>query len=346
MAGLPKLHFFLMLTFALFLISMIASGLLTHWSIGLARKRNLVAAVNERSSHKVPTPRVGGIGFFGALCVAFVAILWINLSDQGIPMTQVALIGGAVGAFILGLWDDRADPPAVAKLAIQLVLCAAPPLCGWRLGWIEASAGPLVSGAFTAAWIFLLMNVINFMDGINGIAGMFAISLGASLVAFGESENQHILGAALVGGAVGFLPFNFPRAQTFLGDCGSQPLGFITALATLDLGHSKDLAALPILMMVLPVSVFTFDVLLTLTRRSLRGVNILKAHREHLYQRHLIATGENHARTLAVVTGFQSIALLLLAVASALPWPVVAGAGVAGLFAYWMVVLAAERKAA
>ncbi len=309
------------------------SGIVSNWlaaqSIRYARRSNLLAEVTGRSSHREPTPRVGGIGLVGGLLPGF-ALLAVMLAAPGAmpgviqPVTGVegaldlAGLGGMVAAvllaFGLGLWDDRRDVPALWKFGGQVVIAFVAPLCGVRLrefhvpgmeDWAELPA--LVSVVLTAGWILLVMNAVNFMDGINGLAGRFAqfIAVGALIapVGFGGFETMIPLAAGLWGASEGFLRHNVPEARTFMGDCGSQPLGLLVALLGVHLANLPVSYPLPFIGFVIMVSPFLWDVLFTLGKRAVEGKRLLSAHREHLYQRYLAAKGESHEAARVFVQG-------------------------------------------
>lgn len=300
------------------------SRFLTGWSISLAERQQLLAEVNERSSHRHPTPRVGGIGLMAGVAVGFVVLAVALAMPQVLPavlrpvagaerslgwLTLGGMAASTALAFALGLWDDRSNPPALVKLAGQVAIAAIPPLCGLRLREFHVPGmaaalplGPLPGGALAALWILAVMNAVNFMDGINGLAGRFAVwtSVAAGLGVFASAggETVYPLAAAIIGGAAGFLHYNLPQARTFMGDCGSQPLGALVAMLGLHVTTLPTTYPLPLLGFAAVVSVFLWDVGFTLVRRSLAGKNVLQAHREHLYQRYLIAHAEDHPATL------------------------------------------------
>ncbi|MBI1290727.1 hypothetical protein GC173_05730 [bacterium] len=294
---------------------------LTRLAIVLAEKRRIMAEVNHRSSHRTPTPRLGGVGLVAGILLGIGVATLAVLSPQSFPVvvrpTENALSPSmfgvmaacVLGAFLLGLWDDISNPPAWVKLVGQLILAIAPPLLGWRMkhfhvpGMDEVTEIPAMAGTVvTALWILALMNAVNFMDGINGIAGRFGqIVAGATFFAIFQlrgGEGVMVLCACLFGACTGFLFWNHPKARTFMGDCGSQPLGLFVALLGVMVVNLPTSYPLPFLGFVIIVSPFLFDVGITLMKRLLEGQNVLKAHREHLYQRHLAATGEDHDNTL------------------------------------------------
>lgn len=311
------------------------ASFLTGRAIGFAEARGWMDQPNERSSHRSPTPRVGGIGFVGAVLAGFLAYQFLSEPIHGLvgltgwekDHLPWGAFGGVVAALLLafglGLWDDRGDPPAIWKLAGQIVIALIPPLCGLSLRQLQipyvgfVDLPPVAGGALSFLWVLLMMNVVNFMDGINGLSGRLAQFVGGVILVVSVNRawcyELAMFSAVLIGSATGFLRWNFPKARTFLGDCGSQPLGLLVAVIILMWSTNElfwqDTAGRPIkaydpfLAGVILVSPFVFDVVYTLIRRTLRGENVMKAHREHLYQRYLIAKGEDHVATLRMMEG-------------------------------------------
>jgi UDP-N-acetylmuramyl pentapeptide phosphotransferase/UDP-N-acetylglucosamine-1-phosphate transferase len=302
------------------------SLLATGFSIRLAEKRQLLAEVNHRSSHRVPTPRVGGIGIIVGLLPALLLLSIGQATDLGALLSygegffgwteQAVLLVGLLLAFALGFWDDVRNAPAWAKLGGQLLLAIAPPLLGLRLQAIHLPGmeepyplSPAISIPITAAWIVYVMNAVNFMDGINGIAGLFgqyvAVATGAAIFNFAGAGEVLVLCVGLGAALAGFLHYNTPKARTFMGDCGSQPLGFLLAILGVQVANAPVSYPLPFLGYVLILSPFLYDVGVTLVKRALERKRLMDAHREHLFQRHLAATGEDHEFTLWWFTGIH-----------------------------------------
>lgn len=310
-----------------------AGWMLTRLSIALARKHGIVSAPNRRTSHEGAVPRIGGIGIAvpfvlacGALAVARFALpsgggeapAWARYVPEG-PLLWSLFLGGS-GAFFLGLWDDWRSMPAALKLVLQWLVAAIPIACGIRLAhWSLPGVGwwrlaPLLGILLGWLWIVFWMNAYNFMDGINGIAGRFGeiIGLALLLIMVGSRPGEELLVIFLVGGCAGFLRWNAPTARTFMGDCGSQFLGFLFGVWTLHLPQSSESLwintqtgsgiperAYPMLAMLLVTLPFAWDVVYTLFYRLSRGENLLEAHRSHLYQR-LLKTGRTHEQVLSV----------------------------------------------
>ncbi|HUT25035.1 MAG TPA: hypothetical protein VM492_11885 [Sumerlaeia bacterium] len=355
-----------------FLGTALLSAILTGAAVWAARRFGFLARPVERSSHSVPTPQVGGVG----ICLAFLAMLAFfpeTVGQDGAPaesgaslpfhsIREALVLMVAVG-MALGLVDDVRHLGAFKKLAGLALLAAVPLLFGVSLavaaapGAGGASFGRWLGGVLAFAWALFFINAYNFMDGVNGQSGAFALNAlvwWVVLAAIGGRDpaqsqefarGMQTLHLALAGAVAGFLPWNFPRAATFMGDSGSLPLGAL--LATLAVaGGAKGLDAF--IAYCLPLSMFVYDVLYTLIRRVRRRENLFAAHRSHLYQRLLIATGWSHARLLAFHVPFY----LLTGVASVLYGvtpgrtgrPLVLAAVALLLGVYTLVVLWMERR--
>lgn len=253
-------------TVALLLIVAALSAGGTAAARSYALRRRLVDVPGVRRSHSVATPRGGGAG-------PVVAILAAMLAVPGMPdRTWLAAIALA-GVAIVGGWDDHKSLPATLRLMVHVVAGAA-----IAVSMFDLRTAPLLFiGVFAAAVV--LVNVWNFMDGINGIAASQAALVASAVAAI---EPGMCVPAAMVAVAcVAFLPFNFPRARIFLGDVGSGALGL--ALAWLCAGV---VAAKPIngLAMAVPLSAFLVDAGLTLLRRILRRERWWQPHAQHAYQ--------------------------------------------------------------
>lgn len=257
---------------------------------------------NERSLHSAPTPRVGGIGVMaGALPVA---ACWAT-------DTLGALLACALFLAVVSLLDDRRSLPIEVRLpahataATIAVLVAAAPAAGTAgVGAVEA-----VLAVLALVW---MTNLFNFMDGSDGLAGgMAAIGFAAFALAAAEAGALPLAltAAAIASASAGFLLYNFPPARVFLGDAGSVPLGFLAGALGL---HGAMAGLWPLWFPVLVFSPFIADASVTLARRVVRGERFWRAHREHYYQRLVVAGWSRRRLALA------AYALMAAAAASAL----------------------------
>lgn len=302
------------------------------WGAGrLVRLRwsqRVLAHPGPRSSHTVPTTRLGGVAIAAGLLAGALA--------AGAPGR---LVGGAAAAAAVGgaagMAEDLRGVPVPGRLALQAVAAvAAVALIGG--GWPMWTVGGL--------WVVAYVNAYNFMDGIDGLAAAQLGVAGLAWVAVGAVEGVEplrVVGAVAVGSAAGFLPHNWSPARMFMGDLGSYAAGAWLAAGAL-VGLRLGVAPVAVLA---PLALFCFDTGWTLVRRRLRGENVVLPHRSHLYQQ-LEAAGWGHARTTAlvalVVAGTSAAGLLALRGGAAAQ--VAAVALVAALLAgYWLLVRRVTR---
>ncbi len=284
--------------------ALVFSALLTGLMRKHALSRGVVDVPNERSSHNVPTPRGGGIAIVVTTVLAIVAMA---ISDA-IPtrLTGTLLVGGAAVA-IVGFVDDHQHVAAPLRLSVHFLattygvwsLGRLPPI---DFGFAICNLG-IVGTACAVVFLVWILNLYNFMDGIDGIASVEAISVAGIAAALllmrgGDPPTIYFL-LVLVAAVCGFLIWNWPPARIFMGDVGSGFLGFILgaiAWATVVSGQ------LSIWVWLILFSSFFVDATITLFRRWRRREQLQVAHRSHAYQR-LSRKYESHlVVTLSVLT--------------------------------------------
>jgi UDP-N-acetylmuramyl pentapeptide phosphotransferase/UDP-N-acetylglucosamine-1-phosphate transferase len=259
-----------------------------RWS----HRRKIFDVPNERSSHTTPTPRGGGI-IIVLVCLIFYTI---NTNFVSHNFSWSYLLGATLVALVSWL-DDVFDISFVWRI---LVHCAAALLVILTLGFFEEIYLPLAGktefGFFGAIltffWIVWLTNAYNFMDGIDGIAGMQAITAGIGWLIVGEHLGFNEIGfygGVIACSSLGFLIHNWQPAKIFMGDVGSAFLGYSFAVLPL-LAKNKSSDNYPLLPVIAVGLVFLFvsDTLITFFGRILKGERIWQAHRRHLYQRFVI----------------------------------------------------------
>ena len=264
-----------------------------------ALSRNLLDQPGERRSHRVPTPRSGGIGIVLAVLLGG---LWLlrTAGSEG-PVLGLGLIGFALVAGI-GLLDDHNPLSPWPRLGVQAIaagLLAAG--CWWT--WQD---GRIAMVAFAAALV--LANVWNFMDGIDGIATTQAMLVAAGVLAMGAGGWVAMLALALVAACLGFLPFNFPRARLFLGDVGSGALGYLLAMLMVAAMANAEFRNWPAWLLI--PSAFLLDAGLTLAGRLMRGEAWWQPHALHLYQVWARRLGRHPSVTLAYA-GWTALAVAI-----------------------------------
>lgn len=272
----------------------------------------------ERSSHKKIVPTAGGVGLVAGLGCGLIAQhhFYPGLTDA---KTMAALCALAFAVAGLGLWDDISAVNTKFKFVILLILCAlsvyiigVPTHFPFAAHTLEI---PYFIGFIGAVlWIFVVINAVNFMDGVNGIAAgvmMVAFLFLAAIAVLVGNKTSAVLSFVMASALAGYLPYNAKRsANIFCGDTGSLLIGFIYASSALYLAvHSEKNNLLYIApMLVLP---FLVDMLLTLLMRAFAHKNLLAPHRDHLYQRLSDRTG--HPLIVSGLYTFTGIGLGVLA---------------------------------
>jgi UDP-N-acetylmuramyl pentapeptide phosphotransferase/UDP-N-acetylglucosamine-1-phosphate transferase len=246
--------------------------------------RYAVAKPNARSSHRTPTPQGGGIAVIAATVIAGAAAATILQANE-MPALAIVFLA-ASGLALVGALDDRRPMEPAPRLLLQAVaviavIAALPP----EMKIVPASPWWLDRMVMLVGGIWLI-NVVNFMDGIDWMTVAEIVPVTAGLAVLGWMgalpASAAIVAAALCGAMVGFAPFNKPIARLFLGDVGSLPVGLLLGWMLVLLAGRGHLAAA----LLLPLY-YLADATITLIRRTARGERITQAHRSHFYQRAL-----------------------------------------------------------
>ncbi|MCR5885703.1 glycosyltransferase family 4 protein [Rhizobacter sp. J219] len=305
----------LILLFAAACASALLTGLVRRYAISA----KLLDHPNARSSHTLPTPRGGGVAIvfsFLLVCTVLAVLGWVPR-----PMFWLFGLSAALVALV-GFVDDRKPLPArwrfLAHMAGSIgcvvalgVVLPPVPMLGWQvdLGWFGV--------ALAASYITWMINLYNFMDGIDGLASVEAISValgGALCWWLATGTSMWAVPALFAACVAGFLAWNFPPAKIFMGDAGSGFLGLV--LGFLSLWAAFQAPAVYWSWFIL-TGVFMVDATTTLVRRVRRGERFNEAHRNHAYQYASRKHG-SHKRITMAVAAINTLWLLPLAVAVAL----------------------------
>lgn len=255
-------------------------------------KQGVLDVPNHRSSHQVPIPRGGGIA-----CALGTVTGALFATAAGHPISWAAVFAGLALALV-GYLDDQRQLPVLPRLAAQVFVGAAVGLILGGVAW--AGMGGIL--------LPLIVNVVNFMDGINGITALTMSVWGVMAMLAGRADGAlelATLGALIAGAALGFLPWNAPRARVFLGDVGSYLFGGLVAAGML-VGATSGVSPL---LLAAPLGVYLADVGLALLKRLVRGAPLFEAHREHVYQRLTNDVGLPHmtvAASAAALAGLMA----------------------------------------
>lgn len=308
----------------------IGTGIFVHQLlrplIGWLRSKAIMDIPNHRSSHVEVTPRGGGIATTTGILLGLA--IWFTLRPD--PSAMLVVPAMAVLAVVSWVDDRSGGLPVGIRLGIQaacvcVVLVLLPPdariVPGMLPIWLERVV-------LFLAWMWFT-NLFNFMDGINGITGVEMITIGlggAVIAALRHDDMSAAMGLVVVAAAAGFLPWNWGKAQVFLGDVGSVPAGYLLGGLLLFLALDGNWAAALILPMY-----YWVDATYTLLSRLLRGEKVWQAHRSHFYQQGARKLG-GHAAVAKRIAALN-ILLVALAVLSTQGWPAAVAAAVVALAA-------------
>ena len=259
----------------------------------LLRKRAIVDVPNHRSSHTVATPRGGG------LAVAIGSLVTVAVVSNHLPGLLMVALGSAAFA-VLGLIEDLRGVDVGGRLVAQTALAIAATAAVNNTTDRRVSAGIILLLMVMALFVVSYVNAFNFMDGVNAISAAQAMVAGVALAVLGH--HFHVLslevGAGiLAGAALGFLPFNAPRARMFLGDVGSYFMGTWIALLMV----LAVLEHVPFVAAVSPAAIYGIDTASTVIRRRRNHEAVFEPHRSHVYQQ-LARRFRSHMMASAVVS--------------------------------------------
>jgi Fuc2NAc and GlcNAc transferase len=266
------------------------SSLLAAWLLtGMVRRAALAGGIvdrpNARSSHTQVTPRGGGL----AIVVVFTAALAILHGLGRLPPGLALAMVGSLPVAWIGLVDDRSSVPPLTRFAVHVMaagwavyaLGGLPPL-QWGSGVADLGVAGNLLAVVAIVWV---INLFNFMDGIDGIAAgeaIFICAIGGWLSYRATGSPGLLLACVTLCGACGgFLGWNAPPARIFLGDVGSGYLGYVVAVLALASAQGSPTALFEWLIL---GGIFFVDATVTVIRRALRGAAVYQPHREHAYQ--------------------------------------------------------------
>jgi len=304
-------------TFGFTALSLAISAAGVWVSIRIAERVGVMDVPNERSSHSLPVPRMGGVPMVAAAALAFGG--WAFLAagganiQRGLPYTFLF----ALAMFLLGFYDDLRNLSPLFRFLVQFVSALLllvflapllPDVSLWK--WVLPGWAWVVPGAF---WVVWMLNLYNFMDGIDGLAGgeaVVASSFFFLVFAYYGQSGWAVANLVVAAASMGFLVHNWPPARIFMGDAGSAFLGAFYGMQSVVAVLSTPV---PFPILVLPFANFILDTTCTLFRRLIRREKWYTAHRSHFYQR-MTNLGWSHAR----VTGMELVSAALSCLAAIL----------------------------
>lgn len=291
-----------------FLLAFITTFVVTPYTIKLAKKVGAVdLPKDERRINTKVMPRLGGVAVIVGFVVSIVYLLIImsiegTINLHGPEQYYIKLLGFFIGSSIIAVVcfiDDMKDLPALVKLSAQILAAVIVVMSGIRIEHIQlpffkqAEFSYAFSVIITIGWIVGVTNAINLIDGLDGLStGLSLISCLSLMIIFALNDSPIIailLITALAGALTGFLPFNFNPAKTFIGDTGSNFLGYSLAVISI-LGVAKTYTLIvivaPLIVLALPV----FDTIMAIVRRILKGKSlkaVIEPDNGHLHHKML-----------------------------------------------------------
>ncbi len=290
----------------IYIALLILSFTLTYLIKNYAIKKSLVATVNERSSHTVPTPHGGGI----AIAITwFIGLIYLYINNEIDTNLFYSLMIG-LGIAILSFIDDIVELSAKFRMVSHFLFAT---FGLWLLGGLSVidfglfsiSNEYLLSSIIGVVAIVYFINVSNFMDGLNGFLSSEMVFLSvAGFILFG-GNHFIVLGVSILG----FLYWNFGnKARIFIGDSGSTLLGYNIAIFTI---YYTNIDSINLWIWIILFGLFWFDATLTILMRKLNGEQITQAHKKHAYQR-LQQSGWSHLKVSLFGMGINMVLFMVV----------------------------------
>jgi len=278
--------------------------------IFICKKKGLYDYQDERKIHTGNIPRLGGVGIVFSFTT--VAVIYLLKTDQIFLRNSLPLLIAGVIIFAFALLDDVLNLPALLKLTVQLIAATSVTVGGFRFTRIFAwQLPPVISFILTFCWIIGVINAYNLIDGLDGLCGSLSITAVSSLaVLFLLSKNLEagvcfILAASILG----FLCFNWPPAKLFMGDGGSQFLGFMIAVLPLYSSGGVNFEYNKFLIMIILTSFPVFDTIAAIWRRIRDHRPIMSPDKSHLHHK-LLNMGYSGKQTLFLIDFIQILICL------------------------------------
>ena len=298
------------------LVAFVVAAAVTPAAIKIAPKIGAMdIPKDERRMHKKPMPRFGGIAIYLGIMVALAVFA---LKDKGIT----SVMTGCTLIYMLGLIDDLKDLKPLVKLCGQIVCAMVVYIMGVRIEFITNYFGPgnmafgdVACFIITVLWLIAITNAVNLIDGLDGLAaGIAAISaLCIGYVAYIHGQYVPTLAMmAIAGAALGFLPYNFNPAKIFMGDSGSELLGFSIAAVSI-LGTVKSATIVVVIIPALVLGLPIFDTVMAIFRRLAKHQSIGTADKDHLHHR-IMKAGFGQKRAVMIlycISGIMGIVAVL-----------------------------------
>lgn len=296
------MEFFIIPVLTCFVVSLLLTPLIKKFAI----KVGATDQPDDRKVHKVVMPRMGGLAIFITFILG--CLFFIPNYLQAWPI----LIGGIV-IVTVGMLDDLICLSAGKKLLGQIIAATIPVIAGVRIDYITIPNGEIIQFGWmaipiTILWIVAIMNAINLIDGLDGLAaGVSSIAiLTISILAFSLGNPLSVLlGMILLGSTLGFLVFNFYPAKLFMGDTGSLFLGYMISVLSI-MGLTKSAAIFSLIIPVIILAVPIMDTIFAIVRRIVKKQPLSKPDKYHLHHC-MLRLGFSHRQSVIIIYLLSSL---------------------------------------
>lgn len=300
-----------MIILLIFITSLIISIILTPWVRKIALQVGAVDMPKERKMHTIPVPRIGGVSFF-------LSVLIVNIIFNRSLIVERILLGGSL-VFLVGLLDDFVELKPKPKFWLTFLAVLISVIVGvrvdiWRIPYTKIIIKDFWAHIISFIWLLGITNAMNFIDGLDGLAGGIAVISSFSLLIISLILNRFemaIFLASILGGVLGFLFFNFPPASIFMGDSGAMFLGFILGSISI-VGVLKISTVINLFFPVIILGFPVLDTAFSIVRRLLEGRAPWKFDKDHIHHR-FIKIGMNVEQSIAFIY-MINISMSLLAI--------------------------------
>ncbi len=268
----------------------------------MVKRIRIMDVPNRRSSHDVAVPKSGGLAIAASFMIGVIVIYLLADITMISEKFFMGFVSSALLIAIISFYDDLNDISVFIRLFSQTIAASVVMIFGiliyeLKIPWVGLVQFGFFGYIVTFLWIVGLTNAYNFMDGINGIAGGTAVIACTffSIICFKHGSNfAYIISYTIMAGSLGFLVFNFPKGRLFMGNVGSNFLGFVLATLAI-IAALYDHSHTSFFVMPLLLFHFIYDTFFTFLRRLIRGENVFLAHRTHLYQL-FVSLGYSHTK--------------------------------------------------
>jgi len=329
---------------SMFAFALVTAAVSTPFVARLAHLLGVVDRPDERKVNKRPDiPLLGGLAVALGVAVGLASLKWTDVSfGEFESRFEGLLIGGGL-MLITGIWDDRFGLRPRTKLGMQVLAAAVAIAFGFRVdhfidpifqhNWKLSGWAMVILSGF---WIVGVTNAINLIDGLDGLAAGVSTIITATLTYICFQVDQVLglfLGVVLLGGLLGFLPYNFPPARIFLGDAGSLFIGYFVAL--LSIAGSQDESVVTFVVPLFALAVPILDTVLSIIRRLLKRENVFAPDQAHMHHRLLASHGSQRSAVLLLY--FVTLCFCIIAISFTRL------AGLGAVFFFFAVILLTAR---